>query len=65
MKRLKLNDRANDMGAYLGKSCMPWRRVIPRSEKCAGLTILAVELVKNRETKMPFNVGADKVAAGL
>src|SRR6267378_7408990 len=63
MKRLKLNDRANEMGEYLGKKLHALRASHPSIGEVRGIGLFwAVELVKNQQTKAPFNVGADKVA---
>src|SRR5882762_7658845 len=63
MKRLKLNDRANEMGAYLGKKLHALEASHPSIGEVRGIGLFwAVELVKNRQTKAPFNIGADKVA---
>jgi len=63
MKRLKLAERASEMGAYLGQKL---RELQPRHlsiGEVRGIGMFwAVELVKNQATKAPFNTGADKVA---
>jgi len=62
MKRLKLNDRANEMGAYLGEKLHTLESRHPSIGEVRGLGMFwAVELVKNREKKVPFNTYADKV----
>jgi len=63
MKRLKLNERANEMGDYLGKKLHSLKAKHPSIGEVRGIGLFwAVELVKNQTTKAPFNVGADKVA---
>ena len=63
MKRLKLNDRANEMGEYLGGKLRGLQAAHPSIGEVRGIGLFwAVELVRNRKTKAPFNVGADKVA---
>jgi taurine---2-oxoglutarate transaminase len=63
MKRLNLNERANEMGDYLGKKLNAMALSHPSIGEVRGIGLFwAVELVKNRTTKAPFNVGADKVA---
>ncbi len=63
MKRLKLNERATEMGKYLGEKLMQLK---PRHRSIGdvrGIGLFwAVELVKNQETKNPFNTGEDKLA---
>jgi taurine---2-oxoglutarate transaminase len=63
MKRLKLNERATQMGTYLGQKLSALKPKHPSIGDVRGIGMFwAVELVKNRETKMPFNTGADKIA---
>ncbi len=63
MKRLKLNDRANQMGAYLGQQLAALKSKHPSIGDVRGIGLFwAVELVKNQKTKEPFNTGEDKVA---
>jgi taurine--2-oxoglutarate transaminase len=63
MKRLKLNERATQMGAYLGQKLSALKPKHPSIGEVRGIGIFwAVELVKNQKTKMPFNTGEDKVA---
>ena len=63
MKRLKLNDRANKMGAYLGSKLSALKPKHPSIGEVRGIGMFwAVELVKNQKTKQPFNTGKDKVA---
>jgi taurine--2-oxoglutarate transaminase len=63
MKRLKLAERATEMGAYLGEKL---REIKPRHRSIGevrGLGLFwGVELVKNQEKKNPFNTGEDKIA---
>jgi taurine---2-oxoglutarate transaminase len=63
MKRLKLAERATEMGAYLGEKLM---EIKPRHRSIGevrGLGLFwGVELVKNQEKKNPFNTGEDKIA---
>jgi taurine--2-oxoglutarate transaminase len=63
MKRLKLNERATQMGAYLGQKLSALKPKHPSIGEVRGIGMFwAVELVKNQKTKMPFNTGEDKVA---
>lgn len=62
MKRLNINERAKEMGAYLGEKL----HALKSKHKCIGEVrgigmFWAVELVKNQQTKEPFNTKADKV----
>jgi len=62
MKRLNLNDRANQMGAYLGQKLNALKPKHPSIGDIRGIGMFwAVELVKNQRTKAPFNTGEDKV----
>lgn len=62
MKRLKLNDRANEMGAYLGKKLNELVAKHPSIGDVRGIGMFwAVELVKNRATKEAFNTYSDKI----
>jgi taurine--2-oxoglutarate transaminase len=64
MKRLKLNERANEMGAYLGQKLNALKSRHPSIGDVRGIGMFwAVELVKNQTTKAPFNTYADKVAS--
>ena len=64
MKRLKLNERANEVGAYLGQKLNALKPRHPSIGEVRGLGMFwAVELVKNQTTKAPFNTYADKVAS--
>ncbi|MEM3743895.1 MAG: aminotransferase class III-fold pyridoxal phosphate-dependent enzyme, partial [Candidatus Methanomethyliaceae archaeon] len=64
-KRLNLFENAKTMGAYLGKRLneLKDRHVSVGDVRGIGL-FWALEIVKNRKTKKPFNTRADK-AAGL
>lgn len=63
MKRLKLNERATQMGAYLGQKLTALKPKHPSIGDVRGIGMFwAVELVKNQKTKEPFNTGEDKVA---
>jgi len=63
MQRLKVAERAAEMGAYLGEKL---REIKPRHRSIGevrGLGLFwGVELVKNQEKKNPFNTGEDKIA---
>ena len=62
MKRLKLSDRATQMGAYLGQKLSALKRKHPSIGDVRGIGLFwAVELVKDQEAKEPFNTGEDKV----
>jgi len=64
MKRLKLNERANELGAYLGQKLNALKPRHPSIGEVRGLGMFwAVELVRNQTTKTPFNTYADKVAS--
>jgi taurine--2-oxoglutarate transaminase len=62
MKRLQLVDRARKIGAYTGDRL---RGLIPKHPSIGDIRGLglfwAVDLVKNRESKQPFNSMADKI----
>lgn len=61
-KRLNLIERANELGAYLGKKLNELKTKHPSIGDVRGLGLFwAVELVKNQKTKEPFNSYADKV----
>ena len=63
MKRLKLNDRANEMGSYLGKKLNELSARHPSIGEVRGIGMFwAVDLVKNRSTREPFNTYDDKIA---
>jgi len=62
MKRLKLNDRANEMGSYLGKKLSELSARHPSIGEVRGIGMFwAVDLVKNRSTREPFNTYDDKI----
>lgn len=63
LRRLNLIDRANEMGEHLGKKLgeLKERHVSIGDVRGIGL-FWAVELVKNRKTKKPFNSKADKIS---
>ncbi len=63
MKRLKLNERAVELGAYLGQKLneLKSRHVSIGDVRGIGL-FWAVDLVKNQKTKTPFNTMSEKVA---
>jgi taurine--2-oxoglutarate transaminase len=61
-KRMNLLQRANEMGAYLGEKLNALKAKHPSIGDVRGIGLFwAVELVKNQETKEPFNTYADKV----
>jgi taurine--2-oxoglutarate transaminase len=61
-KRLNLIERANEMGAYMGQKLHTLKEKHPCIGEVRGLGLFwAVELVKNQQTKDPFNTYADKV----
>lgn len=63
MQRLKLADRARELGAYLGQKLSELK---PRHRSIGDVRGLGmfwgVELVRNQRTKQPFNTGQDKVS---
>jgi taurine--2-oxoglutarate transaminase len=63
MKRLKLAERATEVGAYLGQKL---NELKPRHRSIGDVRGIgmfwAVELVKNQKAKAPFNTGSDKIA---
>src|SRR5262249_22901520 len=62
MKRLGLVERANRVGAYLGEKLKALAEKHPSIGDVRGIGMFwAVELVKNKETKQPFNTMKDKV----
>lgn len=62
MKRLNINQRAKEMGAYLGETLHALKSKHKSIGEVRGIGMFwAVELVKNQETKEPFNTKADKV----
>jgi taurine--2-oxoglutarate transaminase len=63
MKRLKLNERATQMGAYLGQQLGALKAKHASVGDVRGIGMFwAVELVRDQKTKTPFNTGEDKVA---
>jgi len=63
MKRLNLLERAREMGGYLGQKLNELKPKHPSIGEVRGLGMFwAVELVRNQETKQPFNSGEDKIA---
>jgi taurine--2-oxoglutarate transaminase len=64
MQRLKLNERATEVGAYLGQKLNALKPRHPSIGEVRGLGMFwAVELVRNQTTKVPFNTYADKLAS--
>jgi taurine--2-oxoglutarate transaminase len=62
MQRLGLVDRANKIGAYLGEKLKALAPRHPSIGDVRGIGLFwAVELVKDRKTKQPFNTMRDKV----
>jgi taurine--2-oxoglutarate transaminase len=63
MKRLKLAERASEVGGYLGQKL---NQLKPRHRSIGevrGIGMFwAVELVRNQATKTPFNTGVDKIS---
>src|SRR3984957_9248249 len=63
MQRLKLVERACSMGQYLGEKLKALAKTHPSIGDVRGLGLFwAVDLVKNRDTKQPFNTMVDKLA---
>src|ERR1700723_2883334 len=63
MQRLKLAERAAEMGAYLGEKLREIKLRHRSIGEGRGLGLFwGVELVKNQEKKNPFNTGEDKIA---
>jgi taurine--2-oxoglutarate transaminase len=63
MQRLNLVERAREMGLYLGEKLTALKDKHPSIGDVRGLGLFwGVELVKNRQTKEPFNTKADKVS---
>ncbi len=61
-KRLDLINRAKEKGNYLGKRLTELKETHRSIGDVRGIGLFwALELVKNRETKEPFNVRADKL----
>ena len=62
MKRMDLVKRAQEMGKYLGSKLQELKPKHPSIGEVRGLGMFwAVELVKDQNTKQPFNTGVDKV----
>jgi taurine--2-oxoglutarate transaminase len=63
MQRLDLVRRAREMGPYLGSKLQALKEAHRSVGDVRGLGLFwAIDLVKNRHTKQPFNVMADKMA---
>lgn len=63
MKRLNTNQRAQELGAYLGEKLHALKSKHKSIGDVRGIGLFwAVELVKNQQTKEPFNTKADKVS---
>jgi taurine---2-oxoglutarate transaminase len=63
MQRLNLVERARTVGQYLGEKLKALAQDHPCIGQVRGLGLFwAVDLVKNRATKEPFNTMADKLA---
>ena len=61
-KRLNLIERANEMGAYMGKRLNELKSKHRSIGEVRGIGLFwAVEIVKNQKTKEPFNTYRDKV----
>jgi taurine---2-oxoglutarate transaminase len=62
MQRLGLVERSKRMGVYLGEKLSALKAKHPSVGDVRGLGLFwAVDLVKNRETKQPFNTMKDKI----
>ncbi len=62
MQRLGLVDRANEMGAYLGEKLKGLKEKHASIGEVRGIGLFwAVELVKNQQTKEPFNTWQEKL----
>lgn len=63
MKRLNTNQRAKELGAYLGEKLHALKAKHASIGEVRGIGLFwAVELVKNQQTKEPFNTKSDKVS---
>jgi taurine--2-oxoglutarate transaminase len=63
MKRLNLNQRAIEMGNYLGAKLHELKAKHKSIGEVRGIGMFwAVELVKNQQTKEPFNTYKDKIS---
>jgi len=66
MQRLGLVERANKIGAYLGEKLKALAPRHPSIGDVRGIGLFwAVELVKDKQTKQPFNTMRDKVEGKL
>jgi taurine---2-oxoglutarate transaminase len=62
-QRLNLVERSREMGVYLGEQLRALQQKHPSIGDVRGLGLFwAIELVKNRTTKKPFNSKQDKIA---
>ncbi|HUL15088.1 MAG TPA: aminotransferase class III-fold pyridoxal phosphate-dependent enzyme [Terriglobales bacterium] len=62
MQRLGLVERSKKMGAYLGEKLNALKNSHPSIGDVRGLGLFwAVDLVKNRQTRQPFNTMKDKI----
>jgi taurine---2-oxoglutarate transaminase len=62
MQRLGLVDRANEMGAYLGEKLQGLKAKHASIGEVRGIGLFwGVELVKNQQTKEPFNTWQEKL----
>ncbi len=65
IKRLRLVERANEIGAYVGERLRALIPSHPSIGDVRGIGLFwAVDLVKNRERKEPFNSMADRIGGG-
>ena len=63
MQRLQLVERAAEMGAYLGEKLQSLKEAHPSIGDVRGLGLFwALDLVRNRERREPFNSMRDKVS---
>ena len=63
MQRLQLVERAGEMGAYLGEKLRSLKEAHPSIGDVRGLGLFwALDLVRNRERREPFNSMRDKVS---
>jgi taurine--2-oxoglutarate transaminase len=63
MRRLNLVERSRETGVYLGEQLQNLQKKHPSIGNVRGLGLFwAVELVKNRTTKKPFNTKEDKIS---
>lgn len=62
MQRLGLPGSVNNLGAYLGDKLLALRELHPSVGDVRGIGLFwAVELVKDKESKAPFNSSLDKI----